>query len=1141
MKPFDRHFSARALLLSLSATLALASTVVRAADRPADIDIYAGVDSNAGAPNVLFFLDNTANWASNGNAWNKTTVYARCALLTDTTQRTACQDYTNLVFGTNTSLTQGQVEVRALQLVISELICKATGTNLRVNVGIMMLNREGSADGNNVVSGYIRKRIAPRQPGDECNELINDLTEIDSKVNTPDYIAPSSSAYGTALFEAFKYFGGWTNPAGAKAGTAGAPANSTGFGPLRYSNKIDFEDPKAFTNGSKNEYLSPITADLACGNNYIVVIGNTWPNQEFGTNVNASPNPTNTQFTRLGYNAGAQFYPKPLLNNDKSDVRFADEWAKFLYDTDVSDIPGVQNIRMFSVDVFNPDAPGNSSDRPKQAALLRSIANQSQTSDAGYFAVGGDVYKLIRAFTDIFTKIASVNSVFTSASLPVSVNAQGTFLNQVFMGVFRPDPDAQQRWAGNLKQFQFKLTGTAPNQALILADKVGDPAVDETKNGGFLDNCAASFWTTTIGTTDNYWENITGFNSPSTCTVKQGTTVNPFSDWPDGPVVERGGAGQRLRSLGHAARNMRTCTDATCSALTSFPTLAQTAANLVLSNWLRGVNTGDGNYDLATNTTSYQQYGMLATATRPTVHGAVVHSRPLAVNYSRNVSGQLVDDVVVFYGAGDGTLRAVNGNKADTDGNELWSFIAPEHFSRLDRVRTNSPLIAYPNVSSSVGATEKDYFFDGSIGGYQERNGTTLTRLWIYPTMRRGGRGVYAFDVTKKPGTDTDQPQLLWRYNESNNSAMGESWSTPTVIRVKGINEPLVVFGAGYNTCEDDSVLTACDGTAGTAGKGIVVLDAEKGPASSNAARLNRFFSPSDGLDSSAGRFAADIATLDVNRDGFVDVLYAVDTRGNVWRINASDPDNGYESFKTGVGPGATASVAAWKINKIATVAQWGTGSDATEHRKFMYAPSAVVLGNQAVVLVGTGDREKPSAGSQAALVKNRFYGLRDNFSVMSDITPTIGYGAAPTDLTNVTNLSSLDPSTVNKGWYRELSTTATPYEQVVTTPLTLGGITYFNTYQAKNASENQCSNLGTGRAYQVNFQTGLPIPGNELVTKFIAGGIPPSPVGGVVVVDGKQVPFVIGGPGPTPISPQKITPKIRADRKPIYRVQRID
>ena len=46
----------------------------------------------------------------------------------------------------------------------------------------------------------------------------------------------------------------------------------------------------------------------------------------------------------------------------------------------------------------------------------------------------------------------------------------------------------------------------------------------------------------------------------------------------------------------------------------------------------------------------------------------------------------------------------------------------------------------------------KSYFFDGSIGGYQERNGNAVDKMWIYPSMRRGGRMVYAFDVTARPG-----------------------------------------------------------------------------------------------------------------------------------------------------------------------------------------------------------------------------------------------------------------------------------------------------------------------------------------------------------------------------------------------------
>ena len=122
------------------------------------------------------------------------------------------------------------------------------------------------------------------------------------------------------------------------------------------------------------------------------------------------------------------------------------------------------------------------------------------------------------------------------------------------------------------------------------------------------------------------------------------------------------------------------------------------------------------------------------------------------------------------------------------------------------------------------------------------------------------------------------------------------------------------------------------------------------------------------------------------------------------------------------------------------------------------------------------------------------------------------------------------------------LSTTAAPYEQVVTTPLTIGGVTYFSTYQSKaNSDSTMCNNLGTARAYQVDFQTGTHLSGLELTQKFISQGIPPSPVGGIVTINGVPTPFLIGGTAPTVLSPSLVVPKVKPDRKPVYRYQRID
>ena len=208
-------------------------------------------------------------------------------------------------------------------------------------------------------------------------------------------------------------------------------------------------------------------------------------------------------------------------------------------------------------------------------------------------------------------------------------------------------------------------------------------------------------------------------------------------------------------------------------------------------------------------------------------------------------------------------------------------------------------------------------------------------------------------------------------------------------------------------------------------------------------------------------------------------------------------------------------------------------------------------------MLIGSGDREKPSDGSTAAQVVNRFYGIRDDVTVTSGITPIVGYGTAATgvditattagvatSLKNVTGTVNLSPTALINfnGWFRNLESSTAPYEQVITTPLTLAGVTYFSTYRAKDTtSSNTCINLGTGFGYQIDFQTGSQLADKDLVDDFTTEGIPPSPVGGTVMVGDKTVPFCIGCIGDSVLDPTKITPKVKPDRKPVYRYQRID
>ncbi len=153
---------------------------------------------------------------------------------------------------------------------------------------------------------------------------------------------------------------------------------------------------------------------------------------------------------------------------------------------------------------------------------------------------------------EIFNKIQAVNSVFASASLPVSVNARGTYLNQVYMGMFRPDADANPRWRGNLKQYQFGLDELGTVQ---LVDSNGAPAVNSST--GFISPNAVSFWTT-----------------PSSFWAKQLLGTPPSaSDSADGEVVEKGAAAEQLRivyATGQDQRNVLTCIN--CSSKTTLGT-----------------------------------------------------------------------------------------------------------------------------------------------------------------------------------------------------------------------------------------------------------------------------------------------------------------------------------------------------------------------------------------------------------------------------------------------------------------------------------------------------------------------------------------------------------------------------------------
>lgn len=1004
-----------------------------------DIDLFRGAP--VGDSNVLFIIDNSANFSANA---------AECTYPDGSAP------------SMNGSI--GGVEQCALYATVNNL--KASDS---LKIGLMAFNFNGMVDwqGNTCQSsGNGGCLMVPVMPMTAANKALL-LAWIKTWDDTYK-IKANKAATGAAMQEAWAYFAGRTGLSGRSyagmepttdcgenyviyvSGTEKTPNDSTGDpGPKNALEGINTDPLKnaspAATVAQKAKFLGPVTT--ICGT---------------------------TTFSD---------------NNHESNGFYADEWVRYMAAEDTT------AITTYTIGVYDTIKTCS----PITAGLLSSMATFGNTE--GYLVTNADQTQL--AIEKALSEIQSVNSAFASASLPVSVNAQGTYLNQIFIGMFRPEE--VPRWYGNLKQYQFVAEYDADGVVVGLktADKNEVPIVNPLS--GFVTPCAESFWSTA----DTYWPE--GF---------QGNCVgaDERSNLPDGEIVEKGGAAQRLRALaGESARTVKTCNSTACGALADFNTgntaitktllgnaLMSDDDRTALINWARGQNVdgeilegkdADGNPIYVTYATS---------AMRTSVHGDVVHSRPLAIDYGGDTG------VVVFYGGNDGMLRAINGNQTKAisggfdAGAELWSFVAPEHYGKFDRLRSNTPAVSFPDLV--VGEDDptpqpKDYFFDGPISVY-----SSGSSKWIYAAMRRGGSAVYAFDVSNPAS-----PTLKWKRDGTDLTNIGQTWSEPKVAKVVGyaipatettpaVPKPLIIMGGGYDICED---LDAAPNTTCSSPKGnrVFVLDADTGV-------LKQTFTTDRSV-------VADVTLRDSDGDGLMDIGYAVDTGANIYRIN--------------IGVNAPED---WTMTKIAAL---GCDTAAACSRKFLHAPEVVVTEDYNTVLVGSGNRERPLLSNTATTVDNAFFMIKDDSAVSSPAVITTSTTTTTGALALVVLDPNLEPTTAqldelalstNKGWYLSFGSPHSDpdldhdKEQVVTSAVVFAGVAYFSTHTP--TVPTACgANLGKARGYAVSFLDASSRDVGSKYSEFAGGGLAPSPVAGIVEIvstdsEGStstvKVPFVIGG-----------------------------
>ncbi|WP_411156083.1 PilC family type IV pilus tip adhesin [Neisseria meningitidis] len=213
---------------------------------------------------------------------------------------------------------------------------------------------------------------------------------------------------------------------------------------------------------------------------------------------------------------------------------------------------------------------------------------------------------------------------------------------------------------------------------------------------------------------------------------------------------------------------------------------------------------------------------------------------------------------------------------------------------------------------------EKSYVGDryGVDGGFVlrqvERDGKT--RVFMFGAMGFGGRGAYALDLTKADGNDLKNASLFDVKNGDNSAELGYTVGTPQIGKTH--NDKYAAFlASGYATKDINN------GDNKTA---LYVYDLE----SNNGTPIAK-------IEVKDGKGGLSSPTLvDKDLDGTVDIAYAGDRGGNMYRFDLSNNDPTKWSVRTifkGTPDKPITSAPAISQLKDKRVVIFGTGSDLSE------------------------------------------------------------------------------------------------------------------------------------------------------------------------------------------------------------------
>ena len=356
-------------------------------------------------------------------------------------------------------------------------------------------------------------------------------------------------------------------------------------------------------------------------------------------------------------------------------------------------------------------------------------------------------------------------------------------------------------------------------------------------------------------------------------------------------------------------------------------------------------------------------------------------------------------------------------------------------------------------------------------------------------------------------------PQVLWEISDVGDldasgtpgfgfGDMGETWSKPALGRVKVCTANCGNTTAPLPVTEDRYVAIFGGGfdreRLNRRGNWLYMIDMETGHV---LYRANSSCGINSGGGSCSPTYFASIpsepAALDPSGDGYLDLVYFGDQKGQLWRIDLSDLRMGSAGSRwdSQVDPSQGSPTPFLLFQAPQPVAP-----AVDPFYPVYYRPTAVYLGynvggKAALGLAfGTGDRDDILGKDHPLSLnfKQRFYYVVDKANTAT---------RTESDLLDIASSTAPSTTTVpDNGWFIEMA----KGERLTNDSLSINGVIFFTTYNpsAPITGSNPCGNSrkcplspGTAKLYRVAYSTGNPYLGADRAETQTQGAFLSEPV----------------------------------------------